>query len=71
MRNKPKLDYNSIEDTPANELLELSHEELDGLIVQANEISVNASMIINWLRAIKFEKEVRDSSIDPERGAAK
>ena len=71
MRDKPKLDYNSIEDTPANELLELSHEELDGLIVQANEISVNASMIINWLRAIKFEKEVRDSALGSKKGAAK
>ena len=68
MTNTPKLDYNSIEGTPANELLELSHEDLDGFIAQAKEINTNASLIVNWLTAIKFEKTVRETTSKPSEG---
>lgn len=68
MTEKTKIGYEEIEDTPAHKLLELSHEELDGFIAQAKEIRVNATLIFNWLTAIKFEKSVRESTDDMLKG---
>lgn len=68
MTDETKIDYESIEDTPADKLLELSHEALDGFIDQAREIRVNATLTYNWLTAIKFEKSVRESTDDMLKG---
>jgi hypothetical protein len=68
MTDGTPIDYESIEDTPAHKLLELSHEELDTFIAQAKEIRVNATLTYNWLTAIKFEKSVREGTDDMLKG---
>ncbi len=67
MTGESKIEYHTIGGAPASELLKLSHEELDDFIAQAEEIRRSATLIIDWLIAIKFEKTVREEAADGEK----
>lgn len=64
MTEKRGMSYSEIKGATAKELIDLSHQELDSFIEQAKTISSNASMIVTWLTAIKFEKSLRENGRD-------
>ena len=60
MTSKITIDYQDIEKTPPKEFLALSFHELEDLINQARENKSNATLILDWLTAIKLEKIIRE-----------
>ena len=64
----PRIEYEKIETTPARQLLELSNEEIEKLIVTAREHRDRAARIIQWLTAIRFEKRIREEVDTMDRG---
>ena len=57
--------FRSIEQTPVQELMQLSIAELDGFIRQAALAVENAQTLREWLTWIKAEKLLRE---DPDNG---
>lgn len=53
--------YENIEHTPACELLELSHDQLNKLIQEAEEKTEKAQNIVFWLKGITMEKTLREN----------
>ena len=60
--------YEDIEKTPAAELLELEHEQLDALIKGAERAAYRADTVVHWLRGIKVEKTFREAGKRPQGG---
>jgi len=56
--------YEDIENSSAEQLLELSNEQLDCLIVQAWEKAREAHTTKHWLNGIKTEKAIRENLDD-------
>ncbi|MBK1883773.1 hypothetical protein JIN85_15245 [Luteolibacter pohnpeiensis] len=63
------VNYEDIEKTPAAELLELSHEQLDALIKRAERAAYRADTVVHWLRGIKVEKTFREAGNRNHGGA--
>ena len=57
--HSPPISYEEIERVPAAQLLELSYDELNSLIRQAERAAYQADTIVHWLRGIKVEKSYR------------
>ena len=59
MCQKP-VRFKDVKTTPALRLLQLSHEEINRLIEQAEVAFDHAHSILHWLKGIKLEKTVRE-----------
>ncbi len=59
--------YEDVKNTPAKQLLKLSHRRLDRLIEQADRALDRAETTAYWLRGIKLEKTVCEE-LDEQNG---
>lgn len=57
----PTIRYEDIEKTPAEQLLRLSHPEIDALVKAAERAAYRADTVVHWLRGIKVEKTFREA----------
>lgn len=64
----PTIRYEDIEKTPAEQLLRLSHPELEILIKAAERAAYRADTVVHWLRGIKVEKTFREGGADAMGG---
>lgn len=60
--NKRPVRYEDISTTPAQVLLDLSHDQLDALIHEAERAACHADTVMHWLKGIKIEKTFREEA---------
>lgn len=59
MTHEKKFDYEDIENTPADQLIELPYEQLDSFIAEASRIQKDAKAVADWVKALRSMKAQR------------
>lgn len=57
-----ELSIRQIKGMPAKDLIKLSHEELEYYILLAEQASIDAAIVLNWLTYVKNEKAIAESN---------